>query len=88
MSGSDFVKVSAYASQAEQMLRASTAATIASNVVMAISIKLVWKMLAAIQLMVHMPLFAISHPPNATLTYSTMLNLVNFKFIKLDWLLD
>ena len=63
---------------------AASIATIGINIVMAASLQLVWKMLGAIQLMVHLPMMAVSFPSNSTFVFNLIIDLANFKIIPTD----
>ena len=54
---------------------------------MSFLLKFVWKLLGAIQLMVHFPMFSISFPANTKYLYSFVINLANMKIIPTDYLL-
>ena len=55
---------------------------------MATSLQLLWKMLASIQLIVHLPLFSVAFPPNARYVFAMVIDLANFKIIPVDWIVD
>lgn len=84
----DLEALDSIGSSASSFLFAGTMATLVMNIFMAISIRLVWKMLGAIQLIVHMPLLNISLPANATYVYNAMMDLVNFKLLDVSYLMD
>ena len=42
---------------------------VAANIFLAASLKLVWKMLGTVQLLVHLPLFGVSFPSNAAMVF-------------------
>ena len=69
-------------------ISSGTIASLILNLFLAASLRLVWKMLGAIQLIVHMPMLSIQHPANATFFYSLLIDLVNFKFIDVDFILE
>jgi len=57
------------------------------SLILGVSLKLFWKMLAAIQLMVHFPFFNVGFPSNATYLFSFIINLANMKLVPTDWIL-
>ena len=61
---------------------------VVTNLLMASSLQLLWKMLASIQLIVHLPLFSVAFPPNARYVFSMVIDLANFKIIPVDWIVD
>ena len=63
---------------------AASIATIGINIVMAASLQLVWKMLGAIQLMVHLPMMGVSFPSNSAFVFNLIIDLANFKIIPTD----
>lgn len=58
------------------------------SAIMGVSLKLFWKMLGAIQLMVHFPFFNISFPSNAKYLFSFVIDLANMKLVPTDWILE
>ena len=60
----------------------------AVNMFMASSLQLVWKMLGAIQIMVHMPMLKLSFPSNVKMTFQGIIGLANFQIIPVDSILE
>ena len=73
---------------ANNAMLAGSIAAMSSNLVMAASLKLVWKMLGAVQLMVHLPMFKFGFPANSAEVFNKVLDLANFKLFNVDWLTE
>ena len=63
-----------------------SAGTIVLNIFMGASLKLFWKMLGAVQLIVHFPLFNVGFPGNASFMFSYFIDLANLKLVPTGWL--
>jgi len=66
----------------------ASALSLTLSIFLGVSLKFVWKLLGAIQLMVHFPMFSIGFPPNAKYFYSYIIDLANMKIIQTGFLLE
>ena len=71
---------------------ASTKTFVFGNIVLQIlmagSLQLLWGMINALQLIVHLPLFQIAFPYNAQFFFSTLIDLTKFQIVPVDFLLE
>ena len=49
---------------------------------------MLWKMLGTVQLIVHLPMLAVSFPANAALTFALIIDLANLKIIPVDKIVE
>ena len=51
-------------------------------------LQMLWKMLGTVQLIVHLPMLAVSFPANAALTFALIIDLANLKIIPVDKIVE
>ena len=54
------------------------------NIFLASSLQLLWKMLGAVQLMVHLPMMSVAFPSNALFAFQLIIDLANLKIVPVD----
>jgi hypothetical protein len=64
------------------------AGNIVLNIFLSAGLKFMWKMLDALQLMVHMPMIKVAYPANTLFFFSLVIDLLNFRVVPVDSLLS
>jgi len=84
----DAAALTAAADAIKDVMQSLAFANVGINIFMATSLQLIWKMLASLQLIVHLPMLAVQFPANARMILSLIVDLANFKIVNVDWLLE
>lgn len=85
---SDQAVLSSFGTAFQASSQTVAAGGLVASLAMGVSLKFFWKMLGAIQLMVHFPFFAIGFPSNAKYLFSFVIDLANMNIIPTDKIID